>query len=112
VARPILLGRYISVIEPPPMLRQGLQKSPAKKRQTRMLAIFFDTAHPMMKSPPSGRLQRYTGSRPYCSLTGLPMTGPRERPTQKSETPSSETVSETLYSFAAGAAPLAHAEDR
>lgn len=98
VAGPRRAGGHMSAIVPPPTLKAGLPKTPAKKRQMTTPPILLDVAAPTRKRIQMGSPRRYTISRPADSLSGAPMTGPNANPRQKSEMPRRDTVSETWRS--------------
>ena len=69
-----------SAIVAAPMLRPGLAKKPANKRQRTSEVILLDDPAPAMNAANRGMLHRYIGRLPYISLSGAARIGPNAIP--------------------------------
>lgn len=82
IGGPRFSGGQISDMVPVPMLRPGLENSPAKNLQTIKLAIPREKPAPSVNAAKIGREDMYTIFLPYCSLVGEAMIGPNESPSR------------------------------
>lgn len=73
-------GGYRSAIVPAPILSGGEPKTPEKKRQITRPAKVLEKPAPMVRSPKTGRHEKYTARRPSVSLKGAAIIGPKAVP--------------------------------